>query len=237
MSMKKLKLSVFYYLYLAFTLIGSELVYSQDKQVNYYTNHTIEDFLSDNEAQSAINHLEWNRELLESIIFHYTNKARISKGLEQFRYEATLYKAARIHADEMILKDFYSHINPFSQKWKSPKDRIHYFNPNFYTLAENISQNNLLYHQGEALKYSVSFNTKKQEYIFLNETNTAIRNFTYIELAQKIAQQWMDSKAHRKNILNKDFNNLACSCKLQEKSFKSDEPPIIRCVQNFGSLK
>jgi uncharacterized protein YkwD len=60
-----------------------------------------------------------------------------------------------------------------------------------------------------------------------------IENSTYMDLADRLVTQWMNSPPHRANILEKRFDLLACACEVD-----LDKTPIlIRCTQNFGSFQ
>ena len=59
-----------------------------------------------------------------------------------------IYTNLRLHSESMIEYDYFDHKS-HSKKWRTPKDRILYFDSSYQSLAENILENNLLEHEGE----------------------------------------------------------------------------------------
>ena len=131
----------------------------------------------------------------------------------------------------MIQLDFFSHTNKFEKKWEQPKDRILHYENNYTSLGENILENNLLNYKGAALNYRIE-ERENGEIRYLDNKGLQINYSTYLQLAERLVQQWMDSKPHKKNILSKSYSLLGCACAINP----AKTPIMIRCTQNFGRL-
>jgi uncharacterized protein YkwD len=196
----------------------------------YYTSTGINAFLDLEELDESVNEKHLNIHLLNAAIFHLTNIERQNHNLTAFEFNSNLYKSAQLHSDKMIALDFFDHLNKKEKKWREPKDRILYFDKTYSALGENIVENNLLNYKGTSLNYR----TVKNEtggLIYLDTNNEEIKNSTYLQLANRLVRQWMNSKPHRENILNKSFSLLACACTINP----NEVPILIRCTQNFGN--
>jgi uncharacterized protein YkwD len=58
---------------------------------------------------------------LERAIYHYTNEVRQRNGVATLTWENSLRDVARAHSADMLVKDYFSHVNPEGQSFK---DRI-----------------------------------------------------------------------------------------------------------------
>ena len=211
-----------------FFFIGAEICTAQSFN-KYYTKVSINTFLDTEILQESVKGKAINIHLLNAAIFHLTNIERRNYKLSDFAFNDNLYKSAQLHSNKMIELDFFDHINHHEKKWREPKDRILYFNSNFRALGENILENNLLNYKGTELNYRIQEN-ENGELVYFDTNNEEIKFATYLQLANKLVLQWMNSKPHRENILNKSYSLLACGC-----AIAGDKTPIlIRCTQNFG---
>jgi len=197
----------------------------------YYTNTSTTDLLADVILQESVDGKLINIHLLNAVVFHLTNTERSNSSLPLFEFNNNLYQSAQLHSDKMIKQQFFDHVNKHKKKWREPKDRILHFEPNYTALGENIVENNLLNYKGTVLNYRIK-ESENGELVYLDKEGDIIEFSTYLELADRLMQQWMNSKPHRENILNKSFSLLGCAC-----AINSDKTPIlIRCTQNFGRL-
>jgi len=73
---------------------------------------------------------------VERRIYRLTNEERRKKGLPSLDRDEGLVEIARLHTDDMLRRNFFSHVNPDGA---SPKDRIAPVYSNFISRAgENI---------------------------------------------------------------------------------------------------
>lgn len=197
----------------------------------YYINTSTVNFLAEGILQESVNGKLINIHLLNAAIFHVTNIERSNSSLAKFEFNNNLYQSSQLHSNKMIKQEFFDHENKHEKKWREPKDRILFFEPNYTALGENILENNLLNYKGTVLNYRIK-ESENGELIYLDKKGEKIEFSTYIELANKLVQQWMNSKPHRENILNNSFSLLGCACAINPEK----TPILIRCTQNFGRL-
>jgi uncharacterized protein YkwD len=213
-----------------FLFIGINFCNSQD-YINFYSEHSSNSFLNEKRLTESVNGEQINIDLLNATIFYLTNIERRKNELIEFDFGANLYLSAQLHSDKMIQLDFFSHTNKQERKWREPKDRILHFEELFTALGENVLENNLLNYKGKKLSYRIE-ELENGKQIYLNEKGEQIHYSTYLELANRLVQQWMNSEPHKKNILSKSYSLLACACAINP----NKTPILIRCTQNFGRL-
>ena len=151
---------------------------------------------------------QFNETLLETAIVHHTNMERAQYHLKALTVSGTLQKAARGHSKEMAALHYFSHRSPVYLN-QNLTDRLK--NAGFYlsniTVGENIGVDYFL------RIANVPFHTTTHEgttqYIDGN-TGQPITNQTYREFARRMVENWMKSPAHRKNILNPQYENIGC---------------------------
>ena len=198
----------------------------------YYKSVISADFLSDNNLKNRIDLSDFDLHFLNAAVFHLTNIERSHEDLPLFGFYDNLYKSAALHSESMIEYDYFDHVNRIQKKWQTPKDRILYFDESYRSLAENILENNLLEHEGDVLKYRTVKNLDGTlRYLDLN--GQEIKYGTYLFIAKRLVLQWMNSPPHRANILDVNMSLLGCSCAINE----TKVPVMIRCTQNFGTIK
>ena len=213
-------------------LFGVFNLYPQDVYDKYYASNLPADFLSDVNLNNRIDLLNFDLHFLNAAVFHFTNIERSDAHLPLFGFYDNLYKSAALHSESMIEYDYFDHVNLIQKKWRTPKDRILYFDSLYLSLAENILENNLLEYEGEILKYRTVKNTD-DTLLYLDLNGNEIKYGSYFYIAKRIVLQWMNSTPHRANILNENFRLLGCSCAID----KTKVPVMIRCTQNFGTIK
>lgn len=213
-------------------LFGVINLCAQEGYDKYYTSVISTDFLSDDNLNKRIDLLSLDLHFLNAAVFHLTNVQRSHADLPLFGFYDNLYKSAVLHSESMIEYDYFDHVNRIQKKWRTPKDRILYFDPTYHSLAENILENNLLDHEGDVLKYRTVRNSDGS-LLYLDLNGQEIKYGTYLFIAKRLVLQWMNSPPHRANILNEKMSLLACSCAIDE----TKVPVMIRCTQNFGTIK
>ena len=205
---------------------------AQEAYYKYYISDVSADFLLDDNLNNRIDLLNFDMHLLNAAVFHFTNIERSNANLSLFRFYDNLYKSAALHSESMIEYDYFDHVNRIQKKWRTPKDRILYFNSSYRSLAENILENNLLEHEGEMLEYR-TVNNSDGTLLYLDLNGNEIKYGSYFYIAKRLVLQWMNSPPHRANILDDNLRLLGCSCAIDE----TKVPVMIRCTQNFGTIK
>jgi uncharacterized protein YkwD len=118
--------------------------------------------------------------LLNAVLFFITNEERVKNKKTPFLYHKSLEIAAYNHSKEMAKGKFLSHINHKNKKRRNTKERALLAGINNPFIAENVLYN------------------------FFSP------NDTYLQIAEKLIEQWMNSPTHRKNILSED--GIQCGC-------------------------
>jgi uncharacterized protein YkwD len=132
---------------------------------------------------------------LEARIHEQINAQRQQNGLSDLSYDSFLADIARGHSYDMVLRNYFDHVDPDGNNAKARGDEAGY--PcirgyrNYYTkgLSENLYQG----HRGST---------------YLTEPNGTIVTNTWNSLdqiANMAVNGWMNSEGHRKNILNGNF--------------------------------
>ena len=165
-------------------------------------------------AEISLANIDYN--LLNAGVFYYSNQYRISKKLEPFKFSKILRDASAIHSLEMINRGFFDHINSRNRKLRTPVDRTRYFRyPNDY-VGENVAieyvlENYTYSPQGEIIEFR-----------------------SYLDLCKAIVDGWIKSKPHRKNLLNKNYNNLGCAVVIDRTTVSKNNLPQAFATQVFG---
>jgi uncharacterized protein YkwD len=149
-----------------------------------YTEHDWKSFSKLKDAQAIVDPNNYDMHLLSAAVFFATNKMRESKHAKPLKFSPQLRDAATVHTSQMIEKNFFDHFNRQTPELRGPEQRIGLFGVAQTPLAENVD-----------LTYIQEVNNKT----------------TYLELAEKIVQDFYDSPPHRKNMLGKDYTHLGCA--------------------------
>ena len=214
------------------SLIGVFDLCAQEAYDKYYISDVSADFLLDDNLKNRINLLNIDMHFLNAAVFHLTNIERSNADLPLFGFYDNLYKSAVLHSESMIEYDYFDHVNRIQKKWRTPKDRILYFDSSYRYLAENILENNLLEYEGDIIKYRTEKNSD-ETLLYLDLNGNEIKYGSYLYIAKRLVLQWMNSPPHRANILDDNMHLLGCSCAIDE----TKVPVMIRCTQNFGTIK
>jgi uncharacterized protein YkwD len=169
-----------------------------------YTEHNWKSFYKMLPAQSVIEADNYDIHLLGAAVFFATNKTRESKGLKSLQFSPQLRDASIVHTDQMIEKNFFDHFNSRTPALRTPDQRIKMFGVNPGTEAENVDYTNM------------AINGKT----------------TYIQLAEKIVDEFYHSPPHRKNMMGKEFTHLGCSAMFEFKDKQGVR--YIKCTQDFS---
>jgi len=203
----------------------SEAKYSEFNESNY---SSFPPFLE------RINVSKQDSALLGAAIFFETNKQRKKFGLRPLRYSNVLENSAFEHSQDMISLGFYSHTSPVLGK-ETLKDRLYLFGFNVADnskFAENLSD-------GFALEYSSGVpiftpEQNKNDSFSYTKGGAPIQMRTYTDMAAELVTIWMNSPAHRKNILNPNFFFLGSSG-VYYKDNRFADIPKVRAAQVFAN--
>jgi uncharacterized protein YkwD len=119
---------------------------------------------------------------IETLIFKLTNEERNIRGLKSLELDDRLKIAARQHSDDMLKRRYLSHTSSMEIS-KTPLQRIYNSGLPVLGVGENVAEN-----IGDAVPF------------LLNNSPDS--------LVKLIMKEWMESPAHRKNILNPDFSHM-----------------------------
>ncbi len=189
----------------------------------YYENPPHEIIKSDN-PQNVIALETIDRELLEWAIFDETNLQRKRLGLLSFQYEYKLQECARQHSEEMIELVYFDHVSP-APKNATLKQRLRNAGIDHGMNGENIAVHPV---------------RKKQQIVFkVVDSGEASRfdwrnygtKYTYWEFAADLVRRWLNSKAHRHNILSSQFRFLGVGVS----SGRFNNSDVFYVTQNFSS--
>ncbi|SRR6266446_3484160 len=126
---------------------------------------------------------------LEQKINTLVNSERQSRNVKALVFDEHLSQIARAHSQDMVNRDFFSHVNPDG---KAPRDRIRLAGYNCpRTVGENIFQNNLY------SRVTISGNRKSYDWNSLDR------------IADSTVAGWMRSSGHRQNILQRAYSRTA----------------------------
>ncbi|HEX7003326.1 MAG TPA: CAP domain-containing protein [Trueperaceae bacterium] len=188
-------------------------------------------FMTGSEPRLPVDPAAVDYPLLAAAIFFETNERRSQNGLEPLEHLPELDEAACLHAEAMVERDFFGHLNPYSAAIRTPADRVRRQGLEIRFLAENI---------GEVLV--LRYESGEQVYLRQEDGRTAFSDEpggeplgkrSYLEIAEAIVDSWMLSPGHRRNILASEAELFGAGCQLES----SGEPgmPLFTCVQLFFS--
>ncbi len=118
--------------------------------------------------------------LLDAALFFALNEQRAKHGKSILKYHPACEIAAYNHSKEMAENNFLSHQNPKSKSRRTTSDR-----GKLAGIANPIFAENIAYNYGE--KYD-----------------------SYLQIADMLTKQWMNSSGHRDNILSEKALQAGC---------------------------
>ncbi len=175
-------------------------------------------------------------EKLNYSIYEKTNAVRKDNSLSLLTYSTELSIISSLHSTQMKKFNFFSHTNKFNQSLKDLKDRVSFFNLNFSKVTENIADLSLLNTFTEEV-----FEIRKCEnqINFFSKKNGNQFNFhTITSFSEYVVNAWMNSKGHRKNILDSDVTHLGCGAVLYYREINNlgDKLAYLKVTQNFAKI-
>lgn len=123
---------------------------------------------------------ELNTTLAEQQITEAVNDERTARGIEPVEHEDAIALVARNHSRDMIEREYYAHESP---EGETAFERIEEGAASCGTVGENIA----------ATWWYEPFETTDGE---------RDRHTTVEELADGLAEQWLNSQSHRENMLD-----------------------------------
>jgi uncharacterized protein YkwD len=163
---------------------------------------SLEDFFKREEVQDRIKKDSVNTGLLEAALFHETNRRRTAEKLPAFKHGNALQLIARRHSEEMAKLQFFNHLSPNLDN-RTLSDRLRKVGLVNVTAGENIAV--LPAKEMGSGTYIVQRNDDGSETLIDARTRQRISYYTYAELAKAALDQWMQSPAHRSNVVDKRF--------------------------------
>ncbi|HJZ40793.1 MAG TPA: CAP domain-containing protein [Bacteroidales bacterium] len=193
----------------------------------YYTRLTHADFRNEPEFSKSLNFGNIDFDRLQAILFFLTNEVRVKNRLKPLEYSEKLEQTAKMHANDMVAKDFFSHLNTSDNRKKTPNDRARLSGISNPFLAENIIE-------GYGLRYTANETVYTPGRGKFSETpdGELLQTHTYLSFGETLIKNWMNSKDHRKNILAPEALQLGCAVAYFVDSGFNDMPSF-KAVQNF----
>lgn len=149
------------------------------------------------------NKVDANR--ISQAILAHANLARCKNNRSEMTFSAKLTKASDGHARWMAKSRKLSHTSTKAGR-KSPGDRLKRSGAKYRTGAENILVTpRMAIPQGQKVGIK---NLKKCQFTY---KGNAVPARTYDSLGKETVRLWMNSKAHRKNLLHRKFKQMGAS--------------------------
>lgn len=212
----------FYFLGLVFLFVSNASFAQSSWSPELYANHTYQSFENFPPALQEIIPSRVDIPLLNAALFYETNRQRVLQKMSQFMYSNALEKSATMHSNDMARLNFFSHTSTVRGRETMVK-RINMMGITNAAMAENIADSFILNHPA-----GVSYQIRSDGFYYKNKK---IRNRTYLEMAQAILDQWMNSPGHRKNILSTKVTYLGTG----SEAYGSQDKLRIKSTQNFSS--
>lgn len=173
--------------------------------------------------------------LLQAAIFYYTNQYRLSKRLNPLKYQPALGSAASYHGQQMGDRRFYDHVNPYDRSMRTALDRSKRFGYTGGSIGENLALEFLInYKAQQKYWYEVTGTGIKYYYGDSGHNRGYVPEHTYLSLGKSIVNAWINSPAHRENLLYRDFKYLGVGVYLEPETQGNKNIPRIYAAQVFG---
>jgi uncharacterized protein YkwD len=158
------------------------------------------------EANEFVDPMNYDFDLMNAAVFYATNKYRAARHITALKFEPRLRDAATIHSYQMVIKNFFDHMNYTDDKLKGPDTRIELCGYHGQKLAENLAR--MYADRGRPL--------------------------TYTQLADKVVYEWSKSKEHNKHLIDPDLEKMGCGLIFETVS-KPEGITYFRLTQDFGT--
>ena len=172
--------SVIFISILAFSFLKQEANAQRKWDDKYYETLTDETFRDFRLFNQPINLKKIDYKVLNAAVFFVSNEARLEQGLTALKYQPNLEIMAWNHSKAMGHRDFFDHVNKKDKKRKEPRDRASLAGIANPKVSENIS------------------------------SLGGYKFRSYLELADRLIDGWIDSPPHRKTLYGKNALQLGC---------------------------
>lgn len=122
-----------------------------------------------------------DRERLELAIHERVNEARVERGLDPLAFDTDLREIARFHSEDMAERGYFNHTSPDGDTLEDRYDQFGY--------DCRVPAGTFQYKSGG-------------ENLFKYQSSASISDE---ELADQVVEGWLNSPAHRRNLLDEDW--------------------------------
>ncbi len=158
---------------LSLFVVSQELIFGQlTWKIDDYQNWNHSNFRQNKIFNQPFSTTNTDYLLLDAALFYITNEERVKVGIEPMRYHKLLEVAAYNHSMKMATTSFFSHQNSIDASRYSTSDRGKLAGVTNPSFAENIAYN------------------------YPNNGDS------YLQVAEVLMDQWMNSPDHKSNILS-----------------------------------
>lgn len=157
-------------------------------------------------------------------------------SLKSLIYSRELSFLSSLHSTQMKKYDFFSHRNSHNPHLKELGDRTAYLNLNYEKVTENIADMPYLNSNGET---RIEIRRVNGQIRFFSEKDGRAFNYYNVDsFSDYVVSAWMNSKGHRKNILDQSVTHLGCGAVIYFKALDVDRfsMPHLKVTQNFAKL-
>jgi uncharacterized protein YkwD len=150
-------------------------------------------------------------ELLCAAILHETNQFRIQNKLPALKHMPAVDAAPIMHAEAMAEGHWFSHVNEGDPKKREVIDRVKLLGLNPMFVGENIIMEYGMRYQPKRRAYDIRRNG--EPWLSYEPNGEPIPPHTYLSFAKQVTRRWMDSPAHRENMLSKHAKFLSSAAR------------------------
>jgi uncharacterized protein YkwD len=199
----------FFKLFLLFVCYAAGLAEAGAKGKAWFTDYDAVQFSKLVKASEPIDPAKLDRALLDAAVFHETNHRRQKHQLLPLAFDNRAWQLAQMQSKAMAGQAQVSHEHPEPDK-KTLSDRARTIGLRTAFLAENVASTfGRQYRSGDKFYVRERFGKKIVSY---EPKGPPIPRHTYLSFAEALLDQWMDSLAHRKNILHAAPLYLGAAC-------------------------
>ncbi len=160
----------------------------------------------------------YDRAEIESIVAEYTNEERAAEGLEELEYRDEFVDVSRTHSEDMADNGYVGHVD---SQGRSFDDRIEFEDTDAEVCLTTPERDRLEEIGGEITdgRPSVGENAGATFYeveIEDERTGEEIVNENEDDIARSLVNDWMESPAHRDNILSEEWNTVSVGVYVSE---------------------
>ena len=144
-----------------------------------------------------------DQSLFNDAVLYYVNIERCNRGLSPLRSDNNLIRATRQHSTHMARNAYISH-NSKQTGYRNLQDRLSKANVRYNLAGENVAKSFVFAFD----RRNVGSQSQCQ---FKFSNGATVPRHTYDSLAKDLVVLWMESPAHRKNILERSFHRVGAT--------------------------